>query len=252
MIRKAFHSETGRVLAATAGVPALGPLCEMHWRLAAENPLLPGQFFFLENGSLLRLGGRQAMLCGPVDDAEELASFLQLSGVQQLSLLDNALPGWHQRENNAVMARPPGPAPDAPPLPGLVEQPSADAVLSVLESSGGRMQPEGLREGFWNDYNTRRNHGALLVLGIEQAGRLIATAGAYAVTPQACYIACVETLPQHRGKGYAGALMWQLLQRLPQRAHSLLCGDETTGFYTRFGFKNSGHRGIVCQNPAAL
>ena len=43
--------------------------------------------------------------------------------------------------------------------------------------------------------------------GLWQDGVLAATAGAYAVLENTAYIACVETLPSCRRKGYATALV---------------------------------------------
>lgn len=254
MIRQADEKDADAVLRKLTAVPATGPLCEMHWHLLMQNRHMPHRFYITDSGAVLKLSGRRAALCGVPQapaEARELADFLAFSRVDRLTAVDWYPPAWYVLDNAAVLARAPGQRVPAIPLPpGFDAEPPVDDILAVLESTSGRMQPEGVREGFWVDFHIRRNHGVSRVYGIWEGGVLAATAGAWAINAQTAYIACVETLPGYRHRGYATALVAHLCAGLPAHTLTLMCADETTGFYGRLGFAPTGQRCFICQNPA--
>lgn len=256
MIREATEGDEPAVLAACRATHATGPLCEMHWRLLRQNRHMPHRFYLTDSGALLKLSGRRATLCGvPATPAEgaEVESFMAFANVDRVTAVDWSPPNWYLLENAAVMLRPANvPPPAIPAPPGFDAEAPVDDVLTVLESTGGRMSPEGVREGFWVDFHIRRNHGYSRVYGVWEDGVLAATAGAYAVLENTAYIACVETLPSCRRKGYATALVARLCADLPGHAISLMCADDMAGFYARLGFAKTGQRGFIAQNPAAV
>lgn len=255
MIRQAGAADAEAVLRALRATPAIGPLCEMHWRLLRQNRHMPHRFYLTDSGAVLKLSGRRATLCGvPQSPAEgsELESFMAFSQVDRLTSVDWSPPSWPLLDNAAVLVRPAEePLPPTPALPGFDPEPPVEDVLRVLESTNGRMQPEGVREGFWVDFHIRRNHGYSRVYGVWQDGVLAATAGAYAVLENAAYIACVETLPSCRHRGYATALLARLCADLPHRALSLMCADPMESFYGQWAFAKTGRRGFISQNPVA-
>jgi GNAT superfamily N-acetyltransferase len=111
------------------------------------------------------------------------------------------------------------------------------------------MTPEGVRDGFWVDAHIRRNHGVADVWGMRESRKLASTAGAWAITPGAAYLACVETRPEARGKGYASALVRGLVARHAGKTCSLMCGAALIGFYAKLGFTPAPCRGYVWGNP---
>ena len=234
--------------------PATGPLCQMHWQLLQQNRHMPHRFFLTDSGAVLKLSGRRATLCGVPQTSEEgaeIQDFLVFSNADRLTAVDWYAPGWILVDNAAVMRRSANaPLPPVPPVPGFDPEVPVNDVLDVLESSSGPMEPEGVREGFWVDFHIRRNHGYSRVYGVWEGDVLAATAGAYAVLDKTAYIACVETRPESRGKGYATALLAQLCADLPEHDISLLCRDELCGFYAPLGFAKTGQHGFICQTPA--
>ncbi len=245
MIRKALPEDGQEVLRRASG-PALGPLCSMHWQMQCKNPRLPHHFFLVGSAGLLQLSGGRAFLCGRAEDAEELGAFLRFSCISQLTALDFMPPGWALAEEDEVLLRPPAalPAHFAPP-PGLVETPPAEDLLAVLESADGPIRPLAARDYFYADLCARRNHGYAVLYGLHQGGRLVSTAGLWALTPQGGYLANVETRPEHQRQGHAGALIRLLCARYGDRPLSLLCRKELLAFYARFGFLPTGQKGLV-------
>ncbi len=245
MIRRALPEDGPEVLR-RATETATGALCAIHWQMLCQNPRLPHHFFLVGGEGLLKLSGGRALLCGPAEDAEELGAFLRFSGVSQLTALDFALPGWALAQENRVLLRPPAPAasPTAPPH-GFCEAPAPAAVLEVLESADGPIQPPAARDFFYADLCARLNHGCAALVGLQAEGRLIATAGLWALTAQAGYLANVETRPECRRQGHAGALIRQLCATHGGRPLSLFCQAALLPFYARFGFAPTGQRGLI-------
>lgn len=249
MIRLAGPADEDEIIALAAAWPATGAIVEMYWRLQQENPRLPHRFY-LAGGAVLRVGGSRATLCGRVADPEEVAAFLHLEGVSQMTASDFYPTGWRLLETNKTLLRLPAPYAAPAPLPhGLEAWPDMEAVMAVLESRDGRMTPPAAREFFYADANARRNHGAAVVLGIREGDALAATAGAWAVTAREAYIACVETRAEAQGRGYATALLGLLCAQLGGRAMSLMCRSEMQPFYARFGFAAVPVLGCISIDP---
>ena len=247
-MRMALPSDGDSILQLAAGCPIVGVLVGMHWRLQKENPRLPHLFYML-NGAVLKLTGRRVALCGKPKDVEELAAFLTLQEVEELVSVDVQLPGWQIAEENVVMVRAPRPVVPKELPAGFDKEPGAKEVLAVLESDAASTWAESAREGFLVDFMVRRNHGAAAVYGVWENAVLASTAGLYAIEPNEAYLACVETLPEHRRKGYASALVWQLCAGFGTRAMTLLCEEKQVDFYRRFGFVPTAMRGYVLCPP---
>lgn len=237
MIREAGLEDSGALLAICAGQPGAGVQPAADWELQQQVPALGWRFYLVGRYGALRLGGThgRATLCGSAEDPEELVSFLDFCGVERLTSGDCRLPGFEKTESLWVMERPPGPA-QMPTVTGYDPAPPMAAVLEVLESSDGRMLPEEVRESFEADNRVRRNRGFAAIRGIWGQGRLLSTAGAYGITAAEAYIACVETRPEARGRGLAGALVQSLCADYAGRTLALMCRREMAGYYERFGF----------------
>jgi len=258
VIREATAADEEQVLAACTAWPANGTLCEMYWHLWRENARMPHRFFLIDKHSLLQLSGSRGILCGPVIDDEELVSFLQLCGINQLTTTGHIPAGWHLAETGHILQFSSALATASPPIPSAIgfyapqeegkakppiaalayldEEPPINDVLAVLESNRGRMQPENIRESFWVDSLIRRNHGVARIVGIRQNGVLQSTAGAYAITSHTAYIACVETRPNAQKQGYAQILLQHLCHTLAPRAITLSCTEALIPFYRQLGF----------------
>lgn len=252
MIRLARPEDAARLLALAACWPAIGALVEMYWRMQAENPRLPHRFYLIDDSAVLRIGGARATMCGTVANPEEVAAFLRVEHVSQMTAGDFFPPGWRLLETNRVLLRAPAPFMAEPPPPGFDPAPSMEAVMAVLESQDGRMSPPAARDFFYADANARRNHGAAWVPGIWAGETLAATAGAWAVTGREVYVACVETRLEARGRGHARALLGQLCARYGAQPMSLLCRGEMLPFYAPFGFRPAPGLGLISLDPEQM
>lgn len=261
MIRRAERADAPAVLAAVARTPGLGPRAWAKWCIQGENPRYPGDFYLYEqkDGSpgLLFLDGAEGMLCtenvgGPETadsrEAEELLAFLDFMRVQKLRTIGWLPPGLRDTNDTPLLVAK-GPLRAAVAgqgdvcglslsnAPAIVEFPPAAEVCAVLAGAGLLPDDAQARENFASDYNTRRNHDVSLVAGIELDGRLVATAGAYAIAPGEAYLSSVATLPGYRGQGFAAALLAHLQGALAGRMLSLFSLPQSVDFYTRLGFE---------------
>lgn len=251
MIENAGINQESAVLKIFRENPATGTLCEMHWNLLMQNRHMPHKFYLTESGAVLKISGRRATLCGQPKspaEAEELQTFLQFLNVDRIMALNWHPKNWQVLDKALVMQRPPHVLlPNFAPPKGFDEEVPVDEVLKVLESTNGRMEPEGVREGFWVDFHIRRNHGYSKVGGVWKNRTLVSTAGAYALVGKQAYIACVETVPHWRHQGYASALVSWLCGALPSHNLALLCQGRLQGFYAKFGFEKTPHQALISQ-----
>ena len=260
MIRMAGPDDAREVLRRAETQPTLGAICAIHWRMQQENPHLPHRFYLLDGEGLLKISGGRGFLCGAVGDTEELISFLRFAGVEQLTALGFFPPGWQVVEQDHILLRAAEshkPTEVFKPL-GFAPTPTGEEVLGVLESSDGQIHPQAARDFFYADFCARRNHGAAVVYGLRPPGApansvLAATAGLWALAAHEGYIACVETRPEHQGQGYASELLRVLCEEFGHLPLSLMCQEKLRDFYSRFGFLETGHKGIVsiCPKEAA-
>lgn len=244
MIRKAGRENGPQILEIFAGTPALGVLCAMNWNLQTENPRLPYGFYRTDWQAAIQITGSRGVYCGPCPDSEqreELSEFLSFCGLSAWTAAGWHPPNWRVAEDSRVMeliTRTKAP----PKLSGLDCCPSAREVMAVLEHSGAAALPEAVRESFWVDFNVRRNHNAAAVYGLRREGRLVSTAGLYAIAQKQAYLACVETLPDYQGQGYAKNLIRALCHQYPDHQIYLLCQDSLQAFYQTLGFETREHR----------
>lgn len=225
-----------RFLEACEGKPYFGCVLPLHALLFGQSQL--GRFF-AGPGMALELRGRTAEMTGACD-AEELASFLRLCGVESL-LTDGTVPaGWRlQRVHHRFVLE----AGSALPLPPADEALWGSLTLDRAPKAGriaAWLFPDRpqRRDDFYSELCTKRNHGAAQVWALEQSGRIVCTVGAYALYHGEAYMACGQTEPELRGRGVGGRLIVQLANELAAQGWrvSFLCADERVPFYTRLGF----------------
>lgn len=249
MIRAACVADEPVLLQIVRRVPCLGVRIEMDWRLLQLNRRLPYQFYMVGQTAVLEQSGNAAVLCGTPENPPELELFLQRTGIGRLTSGQWTPEGW--RCTSHILMQWGGPQQEKPapcmlPPPGLETAPGISEVLAVLESSDGRIVPQTARDGFAGDLAVRRNHGFALVCGVRKQGRLVSTAGIYAKTGEEAYIACVETVPEARGNGYATALVRYLCVQGAEKKTTLMCRPELESFYKKLNFYTLGSHGFQC------
>ena len=243
-----------RFEAALADPRSAGVACQLGALQAVFGPLPGSGWRFYTGGEgevpfALGVRGASALLAGPAD-AEELAGFLGFCGVQQLRTTAAVPKGWQPKERFVRMILPAGatlPRQPAPEKIRLNECPGVGQVTDLLcrgESLGSGA--EEARDCFYSETCTLVNHGRALIWAAQAPeGELVATAGAYALWNQTAYLAGVETLQGHRGRGVGRFLVCALANRLAGQGNTveLLCTPERAGFYRALGFEREGEVG---------
>ncbi len=122
-----------------------------------------------------------------------------------------------------------------------IEREGADLeVLSLGEADGPEMfaLAQLTRPGPF----AARTHALGGFIGVRSAGRLIAMAGERMRTGGFCEVSGVCTHPDHRGRGYAGALMRLVARRILDRGetpflHAMQTNAGAIVLYERLGFR---------------
>ena len=269
MIRPVQEANRAPFLAAARGRPYFGDVMPLHLAVFGENhPRM--RFYTASPAAALQLRGRSALLCGTYD-REETGGFLALCGVERVQT-DGAPPAGYARRRRlccmalAAFAKPPlaaaGPSPPPfagapaaafagpylvrpdvpphePPLAGLALDPAPPPGETADFLMGARGAE--IRDNFYSELCAKLARGAACVWAVRRVGdgRMVATAGAYALTPETAYLAAVETAEPLRGKGVGSWLVGALAAQLAGegRRVSLLCEEGRIAFYARLGFK---------------
>ena len=251
MICAVNSAQTRRRFAAALADPrAAGVACQLGASETVFGPLPGSGWQFYTSGEeeppfALGIRGQTALLAGAAD-AEELAGFLGFLGVSRLRCAGTVPEGWQLRRRYSRMVLPAGEQLPRRELPAgflLEKQPAVSRVTEFLcrgESLSGDQQT---RDCFYSETCTLVNHGRALLWAVrDQAGELVATAGAYALWNKNAYLAGVETARDVRGNGLAGALVAGLANQLAEQGilAELLCLPELEEFYRQLGFIKQG------------
>jgi GNAT superfamily N-acetyltransferase len=96
--------------------------------------------------------------------------------------------------------------------------------------------------GWLADISLRIRRGTAEMLIITDGDTVAATASALFVTEEAVLLGAVGTMPEYRGRGYAGALVRALASEHTSsgRRTELLCEPHRLSFYTSLGFCETG------------
>lgn len=266
-----------RFLDAVRGRPYFGDLLPVELAVFGRMHGAPvPRFFTAMPAAALCLRGRGALLCGTYD-AQETGGFLQLHGVEQVQT-DGAPPAGYAREERlfcmafsgakaAAAANPispgmpdsPGktvfPVSSVPPVAGL----TLDKTPPPGETADFLMRAKGaeIRDNFYSELCVKLARGAACVWAVRQAGdgcgKIIASAGAYALTGKTAYLAAIETAESLRGKGIGSRLVGTLAAHLAGegRRVALVCAENRVSFYNRLGFKTENTVWRCTRKPEA-
>lgn len=198
--------------------------------------------FFAGEHLAVDASGALVMAAGTADP-EELASFLAFLDKHQY-LTDGTVPaGWHEGQTVRLYTLPPENCLPLPPRPADAvwnENPSAFGVARLMFAESER------QDDFYSELCTKRNHGMAQVYTLEADGKILSTAGAYALYDGQAYLACVKTRPDCRGRGLAGWLVIDTANRLARQGWQvvLLARPDRFSFYEKLGF--------VCQQELTI
>lgn len=197
------------------------------WNCYGAHPSICS-FYRLEEGGVLLVTGKSALVAGSCRDAEQLGAFLRFMGVQQVE--------------------------NAPPLLGfspaeclLMQKPAGVGPKSVLSQCPVTLTPDlwrlhgcGLFEdadAWYADACLRRRHGAVIGAVQDETGRYLASAGLYAVDEHSAYLTGVVTSPHSRRQGHASAVVAALCAWAQEKQVFLLCLPQLYSLYQPLGFR---------------
>ncbi len=122
--------------------------------------------------------------------------------------------------------------------------------LSDIYGILNRSNFDGLGEKLqWlSDVSLRVKRGTAKAAAIEEFGEKVACAMILFETEKAALIGAVATIPEYRGKGYAGALVTSLAEYVKsggKRAELLCARGSIIEFYNKLGFVKTGDWALV-------
>ncbi len=234
------------------------------WKCYGEYPALCG-FYTLPGGGALAVPGKTALLAGDVDEeqVEELIPFLHFAGVETIEHTGEKLARVGEVEAQIVMRREGDKTvqtaesslqkvADVPvPLEQKISEkilfskemqicasPTAEEVYSVLQATG----PVPSFQDFYAEYHLRRNRGLAYAVTIAQKTNreTLASAAIWAQNQSAGYLSLVATLPAHRNRGLASALVQHLIKEAKGKTFWAVCTPQNELFYRQHGFQTAG------------
>lgn len=237
MIARLCEAGRAQFLSAVRGRPYFGDVLPVHLAVfGMEHPRV--RFFTAGPDAAVQLRGQSAALCGTYD-REEMGAFLRMQGVRAVTAAAAPPDGYRRVQtlhNLAWRGQPcaAAPCPDAARL--VLERAPAPGEVADFLMRGA--QDADARDNFYSELCVKLARGAALVWAVRREGRLVATAGAYALSPAGAYLAAVETDAALRGQGVGSWLTGLLTARLAAggRRVALTCARERLQFYARLGF----------------
>ena len=133
-----------------------------------------------------------APCCAVHTTREETGAFLRMQGVRYVNAGGRAPAGYSPLYalHNLVLAKA-----AAPPCPDAVRL-TLDRAPAPAEVTDFMMRGEddpGAWDNFYSELCTKLARGAAEVWAVRREGRVVSTAGAYALSPDTAYLAAVET-----------------------------------------------------------
>lgn len=229
---------------ACAGKPYFGCVLPVQLELFGK---ASGCYFAGEEIAIDANGGK--VIASGTTDPEELASFLAFLDKHELLTDGTAPAGWHVKEQLhlfTLAAHNSLPLQPQPEGLELNEMPSPFLVADFLFKDAPEKLPD-----FYSQLCTKRNHAKAVVWTLEQAGKIVSTAGIYALENGQAYLACAETIESRRGQGIGGWLILRLANTLAQQGWNvtLLAKQERMHFYTRLGFTHHAEYSVYTDEP---
>ena len=233
MISPLTPADAARAEALFTQSPVTGLRMEVDFRLLRQNPRMPYRFYSAGESAVLQDTGGYVRLCGMPENPAELDAWLSFIGAKSL-FSDGWAPALWQQQPLLTLRLSAPPPPPAEGEPVIDTAPSMEEVIALFAENNSVGLPA--YDNLYADLCARRNHGFGCVYGIREGGRLVSTAGLFALTPTRAYIGGVETLAAYRARGYASLLVRRLCRNFAGREISLLCGPPLLSFYSRLGF----------------
>lgn len=115
--------------------------------------------------------------------------------------------------------------------------PTIREVYSVLEKCKGEGFEVPDFNSFYPDMSHRVRHGLARIFALRVNGQAVSCCMTSAETDKCAIISGVATLPQMRGKGYAGRIVMDMIGSLGDREVFVFCREELISFYNKLGFK---------------
>ena len=235
MIAELGEGNRPQFLAAVRGKPYFGDILPVHLAVFGRSGALM-RFYVADGSAAVQLKGQSAVLCGTYD-AEEVGAFLRMQSVRNVNASGAAPAGYrrlHALYNLALEKAVVPPCPSAAHL-------TLDRAPAPSEVTDFMMRGEddsGAWDNFYSELCSKLARGAAEVWAVRRDGKIVSTAGAYALSPDAAYLAAVETLEALRGQGIGGWLTGLLAADLAARGRrvALTCKEERLRFYGRLGF----------------
>lgn len=228
------------ILAGARTEPVQGALIETLYETYGQFPGLV-DFYVTDRGGVLSRQGSELTLSGAGEDAAELCAFARMTGAGRLNALaasvDGNIPGDVSVQRRPVLFFPQKACPKSSWTPS--DQPTMDRVFDLVKIGSAPNFDTADRMAFITDIARRRHFGLAQVFTVADA----ATAGVYATGSTHALIACVATLPDKRGRGYASAAVRACIQHCLDigRIPALVAEDEdVVDFYARLGFEHYG------------
>ncbi len=203
------------------------PDCEFYFVSPNSNKLIDSEV------GILCIQGKSCIYAGPLQNSEEIESFLNFLQVESFSSNNMVLLGYDYTpqylmclyKNTAENIFFNG-IDDEPDLWKLSES----AVLSNVDT-----------QAWYSDTALRTKKGVAHIMAVSIKNgnnkEYVATAGIYAMDEDNMYISAVETKIEHRKKGYASALIHTLANTHASKNAYVLCLPNMGDYYEKLGFK---------------
>lgn len=114
--------------------------------------------------------------------------------------------------------------------------PTIQEVYSILAECKGAGFEVPDFDSFYPDMSHRVRHNLSRIFAAKIDGQAVACCMTSAETDSCAIISGVATLPEMRGKGYAGRLVAEMVKNFGNREVFVFCRRELVGFYNRLGF----------------
>ena len=228
------------ILAGAGQEPIQGALIETLFAAYGQFPGLV-DFYTTDTGAALSRQGNELTLSGQDCDAGELCAFARMTGATRMNALTTSLAGEIPAdvgvERRPVMIFPQKACPSSNWTPS--GNPPMERVFDIVKIGSAPNFDTADRTAFITDIARRRNLGLAQVFTVADG----ATAGVYAIGRTHAILACVATLPDKRGRGYASAAVRACINHCLQlgRIPTLVAEDEdVVDFYEKQGFVACG------------
>lgn len=180
-------------------------------------------FYLVDNSAAFAVMGKSVLHCGDkIADIDELTAFLEAIGAQSFISENMLLQTWTPAPR--LLMRCTKAMPRIENIE-IEENPDLWALSKTVEGVD--------TDEWYSDACTRKNKTHAAVRAVKQNGEYVALVYAQCIAPDGIYLTSVQTLPKHRKKGYAKALLSSFCNG---ETVYLICKPEMRHFYEKCGF----------------